>query len=191
MKNHQLHKIDAAKRQLITAIRLFFSNDDSVSVFTLAGNAWEIIDTLCQQNSIGSLSDETESRLPDGVTLRCYINPIRNFLKHADRDPDGVLTGFSDESNDSVLILAVEDYIRFRKKSPIEFQVYQIWYFAIYPEKLSERYSINHKPDFEQLFPDILKCSRKEQKTMGQEAMQNAKRDRELINHRDTESGDI
>lgn len=176
---------------MITAIRLFFSNADPVSVFTLAGNAWEIIDTLCQKNEIGSLSDESKSRLPEGITLRSYINPIRNFLKHADRDPDGVLDKFSDVSNDSVLILAVEDYIRLRGKSPIEFQVYQVWYFAVYPEKLPERFSVQHKPNFERFIPRILQHSRIEQKIMGCDVLQNAKQDSELMNHPDTEAEDV
>ncbi|MET5013305.1 hypothetical protein AAHH80_40480 [Burkholderia pseudomallei] len=39
-------KIDASKRQLITAIRLFFDGGDFVSVYSLASNASEFIDVL-------------------------------------------------------------------------------------------------------------------------------------------------
>jgi hypothetical protein len=34
-------KIDAARRQLVTAIRLFFDGGDPVSVYSLASNAWK------------------------------------------------------------------------------------------------------------------------------------------------------
>ncbi len=42
-----LTKIAAARRQLTTAIRLFFDSGDRVSVYSLASNAWEVIDVLC------------------------------------------------------------------------------------------------------------------------------------------------
>ena len=36
-------KLDAAKRQLETAIRLYFSNGDPISIHTLAGAAYNIV----------------------------------------------------------------------------------------------------------------------------------------------------
>jgi hypothetical protein len=82
-------KIDAARRQLATAIRLIFMDADRVSVFSLASNAWEIVDALCRRANIESLSLETQDHLPKDKKLRRdYINePYRNFFKHADRDP--------------------------------------------------------------------------------------------------------
>ena len=44
-----LTKFEVARRQLVTAIRLFFGDEDSVSVYTLAHASWEILDTLCRQ----------------------------------------------------------------------------------------------------------------------------------------------
>ena len=44
-----LTKIDVARRQLVTAIRLLFDGGDSVSIFSLAANAWEVIDVLCNK----------------------------------------------------------------------------------------------------------------------------------------------
>ena len=59
-----LKKIDVARRQLITAIRLVFDGEDSVSVYSLAANAWEIIDVLCNKEKILSLSNQSRSQIP-------------------------------------------------------------------------------------------------------------------------------
>ncbi|WP_240786951.1 hypothetical protein [Ramlibacter rhizophilus] len=91
-----LTKFDVASRQLATAIRLFFDGADPISVFSLAANAWEVIDVLCTRARVTSASTQTRGHLTAGKDLkRDYINsPFRNFFKHADRDPDAVLEDF-------------------------------------------------------------------------------------------------
>ena len=54
-----LTKLDVARRQLAVAIRLFFDDRDTVSVYTLATNAWEIVDALCKFLDVDSLSKQT------------------------------------------------------------------------------------------------------------------------------------
>jgi hypothetical protein len=56
-----LTKIDAARRQLATAIRFFFNGGDSVSVLSLAANAWEVIDALCTRDGLTSMSAQARS----------------------------------------------------------------------------------------------------------------------------------
>ena len=192
MEDMQLSKIDVAKRQLTTAIRLFYANADPVSVCSLACNAWEIVDSLCRRNDIGSLSIETEKRLPDDGSLRHQINnPVRNFFKHADRDPDEMLSGFDDAFNDTMLILGVEDYIRLRNKSPIEFQVYQMWYFANYPDKLSKSFADCYIQDVQESFPSILSLPRKRRKKMGLEVLKKAIMDPQILHHPETEHENV
>ena len=126
----RITKTEAAQRQLVTAIELFFRDADPVSIFSLASNAWEIIDTLCTKSNVESISNETREHAAKGKDLKYdYINsPFRNFFKHANRDPEAELEGFTDAENDHIIFLAVEDYIRLNNKSPVEFQVYQLWY---------------------------------------------------------------
>jgi hypothetical protein len=45
----QLSKLEAARRQLVSGIRLFFEDGDSVSIYTLAHASWEVLDALCRQ----------------------------------------------------------------------------------------------------------------------------------------------
>ena len=135
-----LTKVDVARQQLVTAIRLFFAREDAVSIYSLASNAWEVIDELCRLATVESESLRTRSHIDRSKDLkRDYINsPYRNFFKHADRDPDAVLSGFTERSPEAVLFLACEDYIRLNRASPVEVQVFQFWFIAMYPEKLSE-----------------------------------------------------
>jgi hypothetical protein len=44
----RITKLEAARRQLVTGIRLFFEDADSISVYTLGHAAWEVLDALCK-----------------------------------------------------------------------------------------------------------------------------------------------
>lgn len=151
-----LTKIDAARRQLVTAIKLFFAEGDTVSVFSLAANAWEIVDALCCRSGVESLSRQTQGNLRAGEKLkRDYINePYRNFFKHADRDPDASVD-FNERDAEAVMMLAVEDYLQLRGAAPIEFQVYQAWYLARHPHAVAEEKADEISGTLVNIFPDF------------------------------------
>lgn len=184
-----LTKSDVACRQLVTAIRLFFNDGDPVSVYTLASNAWEVIDQLCKGRGIDTVSDQTRSHIDPSKDLkRDYINnPYRNFFKHADSDPDVVVTGFNTRTPESVLFLAAEDYIRLNKKSPVEVQVYQSWFTAMYPEKLSPSSAEDRIPRTDIAFPCIAHAERSAQLAMGLQAITAALNNAAVMNHSQTE----
>jgi hypothetical protein len=87
-----LTKSAVARSQLATAIELFFAGRDSVSIYSLAANAWEVTDALCTRAGVESMSIQARGCLPVGKDLkRNYVNsPHRNFFKHADNDPHGL-----------------------------------------------------------------------------------------------------
>lgn len=184
-----LTKSDVARRQLVTAVNLFFNDSDPVSVYTLASNAWEIIDQLCKLSGVNSVSDETRTHIyPSRDLKKHYINsPYRNFFKHADTDPDGIITGFDAQSSEGVLFLAAEDYTRLHKKSPIEVQVYSSWFCSMYPEKLSPSASKRLIPKLENAFPAIANAERPTQLAMGSKAINAALGNPALMNHPQTE----
>ena len=45
----RINKIDAARRQIVTAIELLFSGGDPVAIYTLAGAGWHILKDLCER----------------------------------------------------------------------------------------------------------------------------------------------
>jgi hypothetical protein len=88
MASQTINKLDAACRQLNTAIYLWFNNGDAVSIHTLACSAHQIV------HDINSRKGEVEL-LYDSIIVkegyrRDWINNLKqeyNFFKHADSDP--------------------------------------------------------------------------------------------------------
>lgn len=184
-------KIDAACRQLITAIRLFFDDGDPASIYSLASNAWEVIDVLCTSAGVDSFSKQARESLAPGQTLKHYVNqPCRNFFKHADHDQNPDSSVELCEANVSAIVfLAVEDYIRLRKGGPVEAQVFQLWFIAVFPERVTEDDPVaQSKLESAKLaFPGIAKLAASNQVDMGRRVLQDARRDAVLAANPKTE----
>ncbi|TAM48877.1 MAG: hypothetical protein EPN57_27075 [Paraburkholderia sp.] len=183
-------KIDAARRQLITAIRLLFDDGDRVSIYSLASNAWEIIDVLCTSTGVESFSKQTRGNLPAGHTLSYYINePCRNFFKHAKQDPNpDNSVELSEADVVAILFLAVEDYIRLRQGGPVEAQVFQAWFIAVFPEKVVDDPVAQSMLDNVHLaFPGIAILAAPDQIKMGKQVLEAALKDSGLATDAKTE----
>lgn len=85
-----LTKIEAARRQLEVASRLFVSQGDLLAVHTLCGAAEEILGALCERSgkihAFERMRAEAEARFGRQVKpqeLSSLVNASRNALKHA------------------------------------------------------------------------------------------------------------
>lgn len=185
----QISKLAAAKRQLVTAIRLHFAEEDPVSVLSLAANAWEVIDELCKLRGVDSLSRETEEHVPDGLNLKKnFINsPYRNFFKHADRDPDDTIEPPPDGTVDGILMLAVEDYLRLNQRGPVELQVFQLWFLACHPRKVSDHLYAKVLERSQAAFPNIQQLARGPQLQMGAAVLRDMRKDPAIMGDARTE----
>lgn len=184
----QITKVEAARRQLVTAIRLFFEDADSISVYTLAHAAWEVLDALSEHRGLTRFRGEMcRANGLDEFEVKQKVSHGRNFFKHADKDPDEVLENFSDDFNDQVLLCASFDYGELADSKPMELQIFQLWYFvthldtALRPE-LDEIITAG-----EELFPGIGSMSRRQQKRAGLEALVGALRNPTLMAHPSTD----
>ena len=179
-----LSKIEVARCQLAVAIRLFFDDRDFVSIYTLAANAWEIVDVLCKANGVESYSKQARENIPDDKSLkRDCINPYRNFFKHADRDPDGILEKFSDDKNDHLLFSVVEDLLRLEQIKLFECVIFQPWYLAVYEEKIAPEARDKFLPKVRDIFPNIRQQIRSKQKRMGREYFQLTSKDQQFLDN--------
>jgi hypothetical protein len=149
---------------LVSAIRLLYDDADLVPVYSLAANAWEIIDTLATRAGVDSISDQTREHIPLGKDLKYdYINsPYRNFFKHADRDPDASVPPLKDGIVESIVFLAVEDYLR------------------VFEEKLSIDAIAHVLDDIRRAFPNIRNLARDEQLSMARSVLASAQTDADL-----------
>jgi hypothetical protein len=139
-------KLEAARRQLVTAIRLFFDDREPVSIHTLAHASWEICSTLCGHEGITTAADYIAQ--PYGTQpfkdLRRKASKYKNFFKHADRDPIAALDDFGDTANDDVLFAAVIDLAFYcDEKLPIEATAFYLWYYAVHAEP--DNKSVHHR----------------------------------------------
>jgi hypothetical protein len=83
-------KIEAAQRQLNTAIELWFHDGDEVSVHTLAAAAYQIIHDIKIHRKIDRdlLYDARLVRDEYRGEWIAAMKRAQNFFKHADRDPE-------------------------------------------------------------------------------------------------------
>jgi hypothetical protein len=140
-------------------------------------------------SSIDSLSEQARENVPQGKRLKVdYINsPYRNFFKHAERDLDAVLPPSEITFLDGLIILAVEDYLRWSNKGPVEFQVFQLWYLSLYIEKVADPELDRIRAIADEIFPNIRNLTRQEQIELGRRRLDEALSNIELRSDPKTE----
>jgi hypothetical protein len=86
----KISKLDAARRQLQTAIRLWFHNGDPVSIHTLAFAAYEIIHVVAKSRdkNIDLLFDSLNIKDEYRRDFNVLIKRDANFFKHAKKEKD-------------------------------------------------------------------------------------------------------
>lgn len=114
-----------------------------------------------------------------------------NAFKHAthprsnkERDDDRLLTEFTDTQNDHALFIGWYDYALAANALPIEAQAHQVWYIALYPEKLDPRHSIDR---YEQIFPNLRTESRIVQKRKLNDVIKSARLNSDMMNDQMTD----
>src|SRR5271163_1574815 len=97
-----ISKLDAAKRQLDSALTLYFRYGDPVSTYTLTAAAHQILMDLGKQDGVESIVKSHGVKAIKEEFQKEYlkkINEAENFFKHADRDPNELLD-FNPETTD-------------------------------------------------------------------------------------------
>src|SRR5262249_22644432 len=97
-------KLEAACRQLDTAINLFFSGGDPVSIHSLAASAFNVFADVSEQKSGQSWRmNLCEANHLSMKELKDVIHREWNFFKHADRDPEATLEFDESATTDGVI----------------------------------------------------------------------------------------
>jgi hypothetical protein len=129
-------KLDVARRNLAAAIRHFFSQQDPIATHTLAAAAQNVLRDLARVRGLERLSilhDHPDVGADQRAAWVRSINRARNFFKHADEDPDGVLE-FDEEDNVFVLLDAVLLLSQFPDGWLREANVFIGWFTTANPE---------------------------------------------------------
>ena len=87
MASQKVDKLEAACRQLNTAISLWFNDGDAVSIHVLACSAYQIVhDINCRQGGRDLLYDSVIYKDEYRREAINYLKRHYNFFKHADND---------------------------------------------------------------------------------------------------------
>jgi hypothetical protein len=193
-------KIEAARRQLGTALALYLKDSDPVylkdsdpvSVLCLAGGGCEVIEHFAKKaggKPFASHMLETHPDL-DSAKLHGIQRKYWNAFKHAldrkgdERNDEELLAAFDDKQNDHMLFIGWYDYAQAVTKLPIEAQVHQVWYLALYPEKLDPKFS---KDQYDKLFPNLRALPRAKQKLRLRSSIKRARSDPKIMRDPTTE----
>jgi hypothetical protein len=149
MAFEKITKIDAARRQINEAIRLFFERREELAIHTLAGASHEILKDIGQkQNIVGFLKNISLIKSDKVTEYLKLVNYPKNFLKHANWDTEEVLK-FNPALNEIWLFDSIHLYRQITGENPYEMNVFLGWFMTKHPD----------------LFPEPLKHKLKELKT--------------------------
>jgi hypothetical protein len=129
-------KLEAARRQLDQAIKLFFEGRDALSIHTLASAAQGILRDIAKATGAQHLSilhDHPQIPPEHHKEWVRAINHPRNFFKHADKDSNGTLE-FDEIENENLLLDSVFLYGTVTQKYLSSVNVYIGWFTTKNPE---------------------------------------------------------
>ena len=128
--HRNIYEIDGATEQIDAAIEIYFTTENYSAIHTLAAAAYNVLRDLAKHAGrpnpavksyfIETLKPEERKRASN------FINSHENFLKHADRDPNGQLM-LSPELTELMLIDACRLLSEASISESIPRQIFKIW----------------------------------------------------------------
>lgn len=131
-----ISKIDGARRQLETAIDLYFENRDSLSVHTLAWAAFKVLFDLYPLHNNDGFAANLDAMM--GKEGWQSMSGVANFLKHADRDPDALLERHHPMMGMAIIGLAVLLYGRVAGELTVKMMAFDHWTDQLAHEELGK-----------------------------------------------------
>jgi hypothetical protein len=147
----RVSKLDVARRQLRTAIRLFFEEGDSVSIYTLTAASHELLRTLVKPVGGASILKDRDSIKPNyQKRFEAHMNVPQNFFKHAAHDPGKVLM-FQPQTTAFWIFdcIMMDAKLARRRFEFCEFRGFMIWWMLEFPDFL--------KPGAADLIPENIR----------------------------------
>jgi hypothetical protein len=136
----KIGKLDAARRQIQTAIQLWFNGGDPVSIHTLAFAAYEIVHAISKRRDPARMEllfdapfIKPEHRREYAVAMKKHAS----FFKHADTDGEAVIE-FHPEFSESFILFTVVGLELCGERKSAEETTYLLWFHIHSPEMLSQ-----------------------------------------------------
>ena len=126
-KTITVEKLEAARRQLHTAIRLWFDDGDPVSIHALLSAAHEIIHTRFRLKGLkGLLFDSPHIPDSERSNFGKVVTKAAVFFKHARSDPYAELH-FRSEANEFLMSVCVQGVWRMGEEIAMEEAIVALW----------------------------------------------------------------
>ena len=126
----KISKLEAVRRQVETAIRIYFVNGDPVSIHTLVAASHQILVDLDEHGpKTGTFWDFIETQVkPEHIgEVKKLFAEAENFFKHADRGPDEILE-FPLAEPEWFLWECVAKYPELAGEIPLLMLAYRMWF---------------------------------------------------------------
>ena len=118
----KLSKLDAAKRQLDAAVRMFFKNEDMLAIHTASRAAFRVLYDLTEE---GEAKKALEAHIKKVGAQR--FNEETNFLKHADQDAGAEIDEDFHVYTESGIGMAIGLYKHHDKNLSTEMASFLVW----------------------------------------------------------------
>lgn len=140
-------KIDAARRQLETAIRLYFHYGDVLSIHTLTCASFQILMDVGKIHNIAKSTFENLCTILAEHGRKDAISQLKkpaNFLKHADSDAKEFLE-LKEKYTEILMYDACQKYEAITNEQAPLFVLYEKWFILNYHEEMN--YDLDKKDE--------------------------------------------
>ncbi|MBI4964970.1 MAG: hypothetical protein HY913_16975 [Desulfomonile tiedjei] len=132
MPDFRISKLDSARRQLETAINLYFYERDVVSVHTLSAAAFNIMADIGRhdeggKNTLRGIILDNFIKKEHRKFVRERLRQAENFFKHADKDSKAFLV-FNPGQTEFLIWDSIVTYLSMTGESPPIFKVFHLWF---------------------------------------------------------------
>jgi hypothetical protein len=137
----RIGKLDAARKQLQTSIKLWFEDGDPVSTHALAFAAYEVIHAISKKRDPNRRDLLFDSDLIKDEYRGLYCQKLKShayFFKHADRDGDSVID-FYPVLSDLFILFAVLGLELCGERKGSEESALMWWLYINRPDLLTEK----------------------------------------------------
>jgi hypothetical protein len=128
--------LEAGKRQLESAVKLFFHDADVVSIHTLACAAHEVLNKIGRQRGVKSILKDLAKEHIKKEKWKYYVSmtdEAKNFFKHANKNQ----IKFNPTSTSIILFDAFNMYFQITHENVSLFSLMNIWFYLNNPEMVT------------------------------------------------------
>lgn len=140
----KLDKVEAAQRQLDTAIDMFFGQMDTLATYTVAYASFKVLMDVYPHRQDDDFAQQIDNMI--GNEGWKHLSGAANFLKHADRDFDSVASDMSPMKPSVVIGLSTLLFCRITGDMTLKMRAFDFWVEEMGYEELGIK-EIDENPD--------------------------------------------